>query len=760
VGKETKSGLPDDTTELQPLYHQIIEHSPLAIASSEGPQHILRYVNPAFCRLVEKGPEELIGIPFAHAVPEAASFCVPHLDQVQGTGETVTCVTQIQSAPRPLYWSLTVWVDSDALTRPLRIIIQVTDITQAELIHEKLTAVNEQLMLASVRQHELTEEAEKLNAELQEEIDRRKRVEEELRQSRDNLEQRVKERTAELSDMNARLKKEIVEHEQAEEALRKSEERFRAFVTTSSDVVYRMSPDWTEMRHLVGKDFVPDAEKPKATWLDGYIPPDDQPHVKAVINAAIRNKSIFELEHRVIRVDDTVGWTFSRAVPLLDGRGEIVEWFGTARDITERKRADEELKKAKDKLELQAEELQGAYDRLLTETEQRRKVEEQLAQAQKMEAVGTLAGGIAHDFNNMLAVILGNAELALDDIDETNGAMNASRHNIERIVEASKRSRDLVKQILTFSRKSESRKRKPLKISPLLKETVKLLRGSLPTTITISLDIATDADTILGDPSHIQQILMNLASNAAYAMREDGGTLTIRLSRITFNQGDSLLGSDMRPGRYLKLSVRDTGPGIPKKVRTRIFEPFFTTKKAGEGTGMGLALVFGLVKGHEGAITVESEPGEGATFNIFFPAQKKKAEEETYEQDSLPRGNESILLVDDEPLVVDMAKETLQRLGYAVTTAPGGSEGWRLFELDPDGFDLVITDHVMPDMTGMRLAERILEVREDFPIILFTGYSETVSSEKARAAGISAFVMKPVAKRELAETVRRVLDKK
>jgi CheY-like chemotaxis protein len=216
----------------------------------------------------------------------------------------------------------------------------------------------------------------------------------------------------------------------------------------------------------------------------------------------------------------------------------------------------------------------------------------------------------------------------------------------------------------------------------------------------------------------------------------------------------------MRPGRYLKLSVRDTGPGIPKKVRTRIFEPFFTTKKAGEGTGMGLALVFGLVKGHEGAITVESEPGEGATFNIFFPAQKKKAEEETYEQDSLPRGNESILLVDDEPLVVDMAKETLQRLGYAVTTAPGGSEGWRLFELDPDGFDLVITDHVMPDMTGMRLAERILEVREDFPIILFTGYSETVSSEKARAAGISAFVMKPVAKRELAETVRRVLDKK
>lgn len=348
--------------------------------------------------------------------------------------------------------------------------------------------------------------------------------------------------------------------------------------------------------------------------------------------------------------------------------------------------------------------------------------------------------------------------LILDDIVEPNGDRKAILNNVEQIIQASKRSRDLVKQILLFSTKSETHKRKPLKLSPLLKETAKLLRGTIPSTITIRLDVATDEDTILGDPAQFQQIVMNLASNAFHAMRNDGGTLTISLSSVTLNRGDPV--PDTRPGRYLKLSIRDTGPGIPKHVRSRIFEPFFTTKEAGEGTGMGLAIVYGVVKGHGGAITVESKTGKGATFNVFLPAYDKKAEEETYGQDSLPGGKESVLLVDDEPLVIDMAARMLERLGYAVTTAGSAPEACDLFRKNPDRFDLVITDHAMPEMTGMTLAERMLEARRDTPVILLTGYGETVLPEKAKQAGVSEFLLKPVVMKELAEAVRRVLDRK
>jgi signal transduction histidine kinase/CheY-like chemotaxis protein len=385
---------------------------------------------------------------------------------------------------------------------------------------------------------------------------------------------------------------------------------------------------------------------------------------------------------------------------------------------------------------------------------ERNRLEEQLRQSQKMEAIGTLAGGIAHDFNNMLAVILGNAELILDEMNESSEDMEAGRHNTDQIIKAAKRSRDLVKQILTFSRKSESPKRQTLNLTPLVKESVKMLQGVIPSSIRVNLDISTDTDTILGDPSQIQQILMNMASNAVHAMREEGGTLTISLSQVKFNQG-VLVPDDLQPGRYVKLTVSDTGPGIAQDVCGRIFEPFFTTKQAGEGTGMGLAVVWGIVKNHLGAITVDSELGSGTMFNIFFPAKKKRSEE-SEEQVALRKGNERILLVDDEPSVLDVAARMLTGLGYEVTTALSGQEGLRIFE--QDHFDLVITDHVMPEMTGMRLAERILQKRADTPVILFTGYSDTVSRQITKQAGISEFVMKPLVKRELAETVRRVLD--
>lgn len=432
------------------------------------------------------------------------------------------------------------------------------------------------------------------------------------------------------------------------------------------------------------------------------------------VEIAIRNRKTEKLFYRRMSAN-----------PIFDNEKRIEGVIAIVQDITAEKRAEEEKTRMK----------------------------EQLRQAQKMEAIGTLAGGIAHDFNNMLAVIMGNAELALDEIDGN----QIYRRNIEQIVKASKRARDLVKQILTFSRKTEG-KRKPLKLTPLIKETFTLLRGSLPTTIAINLDIQAGSDTVSTDPSQIQQIIMNLATNAAYAMQEKGGMLTIGLSDGRFSEDEPLPDPEMSAGDYVKLTVRDTGKGMSARTLRRIFEPFFTTKPAGQGTGMGLAVVYGIVKGHGGAITVESERGKGSCFTVFLPRAEERAREGTVEQSRAPKGRGRILLVDDEPLVVEMVSQILESLGYEVTTANNGAEALDIFKDKPSRFDLVLTDQTMPEITGIDLAGKMLKRRKDIPIILFTGYSETVSPEKAKAAGIREFVMKPITKQEIAETVRQVLD--
>ena len=405
--------------------------------------------------------------------------------------------------------------------------------------------------------------------------------------------------------------------------------------------------------------------------------------------------------------------------PVFDSKGNIVNYISIIRDMT-----------------------------------QELKLEEQLRQSQKMEAIGTLAGGIAHDFNNMLAVIMGNAELALDDLEAEGGPW----HNMEQILQASQRARELVKQILTFSRKSE-REKKPVDLMLLMKETYRMLRASLPTTIDMSLEITTKAGAILADPSQIQQVIMNLATNAAYAMRENGGMLTMALSDIAFTADSFRPDPEMRPGRYLQLTVKDTGTGIAEEVRKRMFEPFFTTKEAGQGTGMGLAVAYGIVRNHGGAITVRSAVGEGSTFVVYLPAETRAIDpQEEDEIVALPTGQEHILFVDDEPAVVETTVRMLHRLGYRVTSVANGTEAWDLFLRDPSLFDLIITDQTMPGTTGSLLAGKMLHVRPDLPIILITGYSEVISEELAKEIGIREFIMKPLVKKELAETVRRVLD--
>jgi len=385
----------------------------------------------------------------------------------------------------------------------------------------------------------------------------------------------------------------------------------------------------------------------------------------------------------------------------------------------------------------------------------KKRYESQLLQSQKIEAVGTLAGGIAHDFNNILWIITGNLELVKTEIDENN---DRAHYHIQRVEEASRRAKDLVTQILNFSRQSSQEKR-PLKISTIVKESLKLLRSSLPTTIEIKQNIAEEDMTIMADLTQVSQVLVNLCTNAAHAMRETGGTLDISLSQISLDEDETVRHQNLAPGQYALLSVMDTGQGIAEDVVERIFDPFFTTKQVDEGTGMGLSVVHGIVKNHGGAITVFSKPGKGAVFHVLLPliTPDTKQAERNYSQ-VIPTGNERILLVDDDEILLETQERILLRLGYAVVACQSSVSALEEFRKQPHKFDLVITDQTMPQMTGLALARECLTVRPDMPIILCTGYSESVSEEMARAAGISAFLMKPVVLAKLARTVRDVLD--
>jgi CheY-like chemotaxis protein len=369
-----------------------------------------------------------------------------------------------------------------------------------------------------------------------------------------------------------------------------------------------------------------------------------------------------------------------------------------------------------------------------------------------MEALGTLSGGIAHDFNNILAAIIGFTELVHDVVPP--GSRDA--HHLQRVLEAGIRGRDLVRQMLTFSRKTEQEK-KPLRLSSIVKETVKLIRATTPTTIGIRVNTRSESDLILADATQIQQVLMNLCTNAVHAMREKGGTLDIDLDgfNVPPSDGDP---HGIKPGLYARLTVRDTGAGISAGIMDKIFDPFFTTKKLGEGSGLGLSVVHGIVTQHGGYITVESEQGSGSTFTVYFPKITEEPETDAVSDDELPTGSERILFVDDEEALVEMGEDILAELGYEVTSRMNGREALALFRLDPSRFDLVITDQTMPEMTGVELAEEVLAIRPDLPIIMCTGFSHLVDADTAMAVGIKAFAMKPLTKREIARTIRKVLE--
>jgi len=379
-------------------------------------------------------------------------------------------------------------------------------------------------------------------------------------------------------------------------------------------------------------------------------------------------------------------------------------------------------------------------------------IEAQLYQARKMGSIGTLAGGIAHDFNNILSGIMGYTELALDSVERESQLYN----NLQEVFRAGNRARDLVKQILTFSRQT-GQDRKPIQVRHIVNEALKFLRASLPTSTEVRRNIQSDA-LVLADPTQIHQVLMNLCTNADHAMREKGGVLEVKLEEVELDADFTALQPDMKPGAYLNLTVSDTGNGMPPDVLERIFDPFFTTKETGEGTGMGLSVVHGIIGSYGGAITAYSEPGQGSTFKVYLPIIETSKEAHIGPEESIPIGSERILFVDDESVLVNMGKQIFESLGYDVTTRTSSIEALELFKNQPDRFDLVITDMTMPNMTGEDLAQELIRIKPNIPIILCTGFSAKIDDQKASAVGIRALVLKPIVKREIATTVRKVLD--
>ncbi|MCP5053819.1 MAG: response regulator [bacterium] len=409
---------------------------------------------------------------------------------------------------------------------------------------------------------------------------------------------------------------------------------------------------------------------------------------------------------------------------IFDENGSIIGRIGIINDITAQKNALEE----------------------------RKKLEHQLHQAQKMEAIGTMAGGIAHDFNNILSIIFGYADLAGDDITPDNRAHQC----LDQIVKAASRAKALVQQIMTFTRQVEHQKIN-LNLTPLVKETLQMLRSTFPSTISINLKISQDTGNVMADPSQIHQVLMNLCVNASHAMKEDVGQLTVTLES-TGPENLPQTETPLKPGEYVKLAIEDTGYGISPEILVRIFDPYFTTKKQEEGTGLGLSVVLGIIKEHNGEITVQSEPGQGTCFSIYFPVVKTAKEEQPDKKMEEPvRGNGHILLVDDEPGLVESIRYQLEKMGYKVTAETGSLEALEFFKAHHHDVDLVLTDMTMPNMTGLQLTENILAIKPGLPVVLLTGFSDSFNETDSLPEGISDVVLKPFDKNNMARIIRKVL---
>jgi len=524
--------------------------------------------------------------------------------------------------------------------------------------------------------------------------------------------------TSELLERSIRY---ALERVHTEEDLRESEEKFRSLSENGPDIIYTLgvegsftyvNPAWEEIVGY-GRD-----ETLGKYFVDFMEEKDSGDHAKLFKVIRDGNKIVRSATITLINKDGSPRLFNFSGAPNLNLAGEITGMVGLLKDITEH-----------------------------------RKTEAQLRQAQKMEAIGTLAGGIAHDFNNILMAIIGHADLAKMKLPGDSEVI----YNLNQVKSAGERAKRLIQQILAFSRMGEQQ-RIALSLTPLIKEALKFLKSTLPTSIEIRDYLEADPGIIEADATQIHQIVMNFCTNAEHAMREEGGTLHVKLIRVEVDRQTALQHHELHTGPHVRLTVTDTGCGMEPETLEHIFDPYFTTKEVGEGTGLGLSVVHGIVNTHGGAITVKSEPGKGTTFHVYFPIIEKEEKLQERSEGPLPTGNERILFVDDEQVIVYIGEKTLGQLGYDVVTKANGVDALELFRADPDRFDLVITDMTMPRMTGDQFARELIKLRPDIPIILCTGFNPKISKEQAGKIGIKAFVMKPLVRRDMANIVRKVLD--
>ncbi len=521
---------------------------------------------------------------------------------------------------------------------------------------------------------------------------------------------------------NIQLEKEITERKQAEESLKKSESQLRTLIDTIPDLVWLKDMDGVyiscnaKFERFFGAKEAEIVGKTDYDFVDWELADFFRKKDKIAMTADMPSIN----EEEVIYADDGHKEQLETIkMPMYDSKGRLIGVLGIARDITGRK-----------------------------------KMELQLQQAQKMESIGNLAGGIAHDFNNLLFPIIGMSEMLLEDLPQD----SLEHENVQEIFNAGMRAGDLVKQILAFSRQSKH-KMTPVRIQNILKEVLKLSRSTIPSNIEIQANIDWNCGLIMADATQIHQVAMNLITNAFHAIEEKNGVIEITLKKIELKNGEipnSLLHAD----QYIQLSVADNGAGMPQSIQKKIFDPYFTTKEMGKGTGLGLAVVYGIIKEHNGDIKVYSEEGKGSTFNVYLPLMKTTATPDLDNHSSmLPTGTEKILLVDDEISVAKLECQMLSRLGYQVTEQTNSFVALNEFKTNPENFDLVISDMTMSNMTGDQLAREILSIKPDMPIIICTGFSERVNKEQAEVIGVKGFLKKPVGKLAMAQMVRNVLDK-
>ena len=585
-----------------------------------------------------------------------------------------------------------------------------------------IRAEGEKLVREKERIEEAKEKVDEMNSLLEEQMEERKRAESELRRHRDHLEELVRARTLEIEEKSRKLED--------------RERLYRLLADNINDLIWStdldlnptfLSPSITSMYGYsveegmeipIGKLNTPESfEKLMAVYLE------EMEFEKSGSGDPDRHR-ILELEQ--VKKDGTVIAVELKVTFIRNDDGRAIGLVGVNRDITQRRQT-----------ELEKEEMQ-----------------EQLAQMQKMEALGTLVGGIAHDFNNILAGIMGYTELALTNIED-----GSTQKMLKRVLNAGNRATDLVNQILSFSR-NQKRVVKPISPADITKEVLKLMRATLPSTIEIKHTINSES-YIQADATNIHQVLMNLCTNAAHSMKQKGGVLTINLQDVSLGQDDIPYCHNALPGEYLRISVEDTGIGMTADIQKKAFNPFFTTKGLGEGTGMGLATVHGIVTGLSGFVSLASEPNRGTTVHLFIPIIPKPAEVKSSPvNEPLQGGTERILFIDDEEIIVDLFRDALTGYGYQITAFQDSTFALNHFQQHPDNYDLVVTDMTMPKMTGDEFTKEIHAKRPDIPVIMCTGFSENIDEEKANALNIDAFLYKPINVAKLLKTIRKVLDNK